>query len=133
MFIANPVGLLSAASCCLFQFAIKGGNKSPHNWSDRLWTLFWNELLKIVSARRMDTRRGFMRAALIVSRSYCYFLFTNPPNHVVIFVILAHFLPLFENLFPLKTTYSQTDSNACMILFHLISVFFREKSEFLSL
>lgn len=32
----------------------------------------------------------------------------------------------FENLFPLKMTYSQTDSNACMILFHLISVFFRQ-------
>lgn len=40
VFIVNPVGLLSAASCCLFQFAIKEGNKSPHNRSDQLRTPF---------------------------------------------------------------------------------------------
>lgn len=77
-FIANPLGLLLAASCCLFQFAIKEGNKSPHNRSDQLQTLFPNELLKIVLPRRMVTRGDFMPAALIVLRSYCYFLFTKP-------------------------------------------------------
>lgn len=77
-FIANPVGLRLAASCCLFQFAIKEGNKKSSQQVRPTMDSFSNELLKIVLARRMVTRRDFMPTALIVLRSYCYFLFTNP-------------------------------------------------------
>lgn len=114
VFIANPVGLLSAASCCLFQFAIKEGNKSPHNRPDQLWTLFSNELSEIVLRGAWSHVVKSCRPLWLCYRLIATFSFRTPQS-CRNFRDPRLFSSSFENLFPLKMTYSQTDSNACMI------------------